>query len=136
MGLYLCVFRGEEELDGMEVGSYDDFEQFRDAARALDGRIFRRFGTLRVNVSPTTAWSSRDAGRLSRELTALGRELQRLPPRPFTPGTWQADVARERGLEPATLRDCFLDVEGEPLLDRLLALCRLSVETGQPILFQ
>ena len=49
MGLYLCVFRDDEELLGVDVGSYDDFERFRDAARALDRRVFRRYGALRMH---------------------------------------------------------------------------------------
>lgn len=136
MGLYLCVFRGEEELAGVEVGSYEDFEAFRGEARAADGRIFRRFGTLRLAVSPTSAWSPRDAARLAKELTVLAGELRAKPPRPFAEGSWQAELARERGLAPATRYDCYFDVDGEPLVDRLLALCRLSVAEREPILFQ
>jgi hypothetical protein len=136
MGLYLCVFQDEEELDGVDVGSYDDFELFRSAARALDGRLFRRFGTLRTNVTPTTSWSPKAAARLAGELTTLEVELRRLPPRPFPEGSWQAELAHERGLVPQSLNECFFDVDGEPLVGRLLALCRRSVESKQPILFQ
>jgi len=136
MSLYLCVFRHDEELDGVEVGSYDDFERFRDAARALDRRVLRRFGTLRTNVTPTTAWSPRAAARLASELTVLGEALRGVPARPFPAGSWQAEVARRRGWPPASLYDCFFDVAGEPLVERLLALCRLAVESRQPILFQ
>ncbi len=136
MGLYLCVFRGDDEIEGVEVGSYEDFERFREAARALDRRVFRRFGALRSNIKPNTAWSRREATRLARELTALGVELRKLPPRPFPPGSWQEQIARERGLAPASLYDCFFDVDGEPLVERLLGLCRVSMETRQPILFQ
>lgn len=136
MGLYLCVFRGEEELAAVEVGSYEDFEAFRDAARAIDRRVFRRFGTLRVNVAPTTHWSPRDARRLGAELGELRAALEKLPARPFPAGSWQAALAAELGLAPASLLDCFIDVDGAPLVDRLLALCRVAVESGQPILFQ
>lgn len=136
MGLYLCVFRGEEELAGVEVGSYDDFEAFRGEARAIDGRIFRRFGTLRLAVSPTSAWSPRAAARLARELTVLAGELKRLPPRPLPEGSWQAELARERHLTPATRYDCYFDLDGEPLVERLLELCRVAVAEREPILFQ
>ncbi len=136
MSLYLCVFRDEEELDGVDVGSYDDFERLREFARSIDGRIFRRFGTLRTNVSPTTSWSPRAAARLEAELATLADELRRRPPRPFPADSWQARVAAARGTAPGTLYDCFFDVEGRPLVERLVALCRLSVEARQPILFQ
>jgi hypothetical protein len=136
MGLYLCVFRGDDELEGVEVGSYDDFERFREAARALDRRMFRRFGTLRANIKPNTAWSRREAARLGRELARLGAELKKLPPRPFPPESWQEQIAAERRLAPTSLYDCFFDVDGEPLVERLLGLCRVSVEAREPILFQ
>jgi hypothetical protein len=136
VGLYLCVFRDDEELFGIDVGSYDDWERFRGEARARDGRLFRRFGTLRVNVSPTTHWSPRDASRLAAELGRLHEALRREPPRPFRPGSWQAELAAERGLVPASLAECFFDVDGVPLFDGLAELCRLAVETREPILFQ
>lgn len=136
MGLYLCVFRGDDELEGVEVGSYDDFERFRNAARALDRAVFRKFGTLRSNIKPNTVWSPREAVRLARELTALGAELRRLPPRPLPPGSWQEQLASERGLAPASLYDCFFDVDGEPLVERMLGLCRVSAQAREPVLFQ
>jgi len=38
MGLYLAVFDGQEELDGFEIGSYNDFDQFREKiAQTLEG---------------------------------------------------------------------------------------------------
>lgn len=136
MGLYLCVFRGEEELDGIDVGSYDDFERFRNEARSRDGRVFHRYGTLRMAVTPTRHWSPRAAARLADELTALRELLRREPPRPLPPGSWQAQLAAERGLAPASLADCYFDVDGASLFDRMLELCRLAVEARQPILFQ
>ncbi len=136
MGLYLCVFRGDEELLGFDVGSYDDFERFRDEARALDRRVFRRYGALRVNMSPTTHWSPRDAAKLASEVVHLREALRRAPPRPFPPGSWQAVRAAELGLAPVSLADCFFDFDGAPLFDRLLELCRVAVEAREPILFQ
>jgi hypothetical protein len=136
VGLYLCVFRGDEELLGVDLGSYEDFERLRNAARARDGRVFRRYGTLRVNITPTARWSPRDVARLASELTALREALRREPPVSFAPGSCQAERARELGLAPASLADCFVDVDGRPLWDGLLALCRLSVEAREPILFQ
>jgi hypothetical protein len=136
VGLYLCVFRDDEELFGIDVGSYDDFEKFRDTARARDGRVFRRYGALRMHVSPTAHWSPRDAARLAAELGRLREALRREPPRPFPPGSWQAELAAERGLAPASLADCFFDVDGVSLFDGLLELCRLALEAKQPILFQ
>ena len=30
MGLYISIFDGDDELDGVEVGPYRDFKTFRD----------------------------------------------------------------------------------------------------------
>lgn len=137
MGLYLCVFRGEEELAGFDAGGYDDFERFRDEARALDPRrLFRRFGTLRVKITPTTAWSPREAARLARELEDLAAELRRLPPRPLPADGWQAELARELGISPASRYESYFDVDGRPLVEGLLELCRRAVAEKAPILFQ
>jgi hypothetical protein len=136
MGLYLCVFRGDDELAGVDVGSYEDFERFRDVARALDRRVFRRFGTLRANIKPNTHWSRREAAQLAKELGVLGAELRKRPATPFKPGSWQEEIAKERGLAPGSLHDCFFDFDGEPLVERLLGLCKVAVEARQPILFQ
>jgi len=35
-----------------------------------------------------------------------------------------------------TLYDCFFDIDGEPLLERLINLTRLSQRRSLPILFQ
>ena len=43
---------------------------------------------------------------------------------------------RTMGLQPANLYEYFFDVDGEPLLDRLLKLAKLSIQTGRPIVFQ
>ncbi len=136
MGLYLCVFREDEELCGVEVGSYKDFEGFRDEARARDRPVLRRYPTLLASVKANTVWSWREAGRLARELAELGEALSREPARPFTPGTWQEEVARARRLDARSLRECYIDVQGEPLVDGLLELCRISIEGRLPILFQ
>ena len=57
MGLYLCIFAGDdgdEELDGMEVGGYDDFGEFRDLiARLLeDGTWKSVLGHIRGEAHP------------------------------------------------------------------------------------
>ena len=30
MGLYLCIFDGEEDVNGVEIGSYADYNALRD----------------------------------------------------------------------------------------------------------
>jgi hypothetical protein len=140
MGLYLCVFDrdgDDEELEGVDVGSYQDFGRLRSTvAQSLEPDGWgTRFPVLMSHPDSDGQWSPQEAVALEGELHTIAAELSRLPPQPVPPG-WQAEVAGEFGLEPASLRDCFFDVDGEPLLDRLVELARTAVEAGAPILFQ
>lgn len=72
------------------------------------------------------AWCWRCRGRAGRSQVA---------PLPLGDG-WKPEVAKMFGLRPANLYDCFFDVDGEPLLARLMGLAQLSIERDLPILFQ
>ena len=137
MGLYLCVFDEDEEVEGVEVGAYGDFGRFRDAVQAqLEGGVRgSRFPTLMLHSDCDGSWSSSDAAVLEQELRDISEEFQRLPAISIPDG-WQVSVARMIRLVPATLYDCFFDVDGEPLLGRLRELGRVAAERGLPILFQ
>lgn len=137
MGLYLCVFDGDEELDGVEVGRYADFARFRDAVceRLEGGAWASRFPVLMAHSDCDGEWSAEEARLLERELQSVSEEMGRLPPVPLSEG-WMSEVARAAGLRQTHLRDCFFDVDGEPLIERLVALCRLASARGLPILFQ
>ncbi len=139
MGLYLCVFAEgglDEEIEGVEVGSYDDFDRFRRAVGELEpGDWGSRFPVLMLHEDSDGTWSPDEAVALEKELLTIASELEKLPPREFPEG-WQAESARTFGVVPTTLRDCFIDVDGEPLLDRLLQLARIAGEKRLPIWFQ
>jgi hypothetical protein len=139
MGLYLCVFAAgglDEELDGVEVGSYDDFDRFRRAVHELEpGDWGGRFPVLMLHEDSDGAWSPDEAIGLELELLTIAAEFEKLPPQPF-PAGWQADVARRFGVSARSLRDCFIDVDAEPLLDRLAGLAGLAGREKLPILFQ
>jgi hypothetical protein len=49
---------------------------------------------------------------------------------------WKAGVAEMFGIKPASLLECFFDVDGEPLIERLRQLAVVSASTGKPIVFQ
>jgi hypothetical protein len=70
MGLYLCVFEGDEEVDGVEVGPYADFDKFRDCVvRALEGSSPGwKFPTLILHSDCDGEWSPREAAKLEKEL--------------------------------------------------------------------
>jgi len=137
VGLYLCIFDGDEEIDGVEVGSYADYGWFIDTViRELEGgRRGSQCPTLTLHSDCDGEWSVAECVLLERELRATEEALRGLPPIPFN-SEWQTSVARGIGYQCRTLYDCFLDVDGEPMIERLMNLCRRAQQVNQPILFQ
>jgi hypothetical protein len=137
MSLYLAIFEDDDELEGLQVGFYSDFGWFRNAvtARLEGGRAGSRFPTLILHSDCDGEWTPREAARLERELVEIAAKFRRLPPAPFN-SEWQRQVARECGLRLNSLYDCFFDVDGEPLIERLIAMSKIAQARNLPILFQ
>lgn len=137
MGLYLAIFDGDEELDGVEVGSYADFATFRSAvATHVEGGVAgSRCPTLMDHSDCDGLWSPEESALLQSELAMIVQAFMELPPEPLGDG-WKLEVAKMFGLRPANLYESFFDVDGEPLLDRFMGLAQISVEQNLPILFQ
>jgi hypothetical protein len=138
MGSYLCVFdKNDDELEGVEIGLYADFDVFRTtvADELEHGRIGDRYPTLGLHSDCDGEWSRSECETLKRELADIADAFRKLPPRPFSTA-WQQGVAKLLGLRPQTLFDSFIDVDGEPLLDRLQRLCQVAIENNLPIVFQ
>src|SRR4030095_13416627 len=93
VGLYLAVFEDDEELDGVEVGSYADFGVFRDTiTQRLESRRPRARGpTLMTHSDCEGSWSTGDILHLEQELRDIAEGLRRLPPLDLKAGTWQGD---------------------------------------------
>ena len=137
MGLYLAVFDDEEELDGVEVGSYSDFSSFRNAVVKYleDGIAGSRFPILILHSDCDGEWTFSEANRLLKELETISARLHELLPIPLN-SDWQKQAVKTFGIQVNDLYDCFFDVDGEPLLERLINLARLSLARNLPILFQ
>jgi len=136
MGLYLTIFEDSVELDGVEVGAYADFSSFRDAIVSnLEACVpGSRFPTLILHSDCDGEWTPGQAAALEAELEVITKEFANLPPVPLD--GWKAEVAKIVGIRPISLAECFFDVDGESLLERLLGLARLSQDRKLPILFQ
>lgn len=136
MGLYLAIFDGDEELDGVEVGSYSDFAAFRDAvvSNLENGHAGSRYPILILHSDCDGEWDPEQANALESELATIAQEFADLAPVPLD--GWKAEVAKMCGIKPTNLNDCFFDVDGEPLPERLIGLARLSQKRNLPILFQ
>jgi hypothetical protein len=142
MGLYLCVFaapasESDDELEGVEVGSYADFGAFRDAVadRLEPDGWGSRFPLLMGHEDSDGEWTAGQVGDLAAELRVIRAEFEALPPGDFG-APWQAKLAESLGWQPASLAGCFLDVDGEPLLDRLIELTDVAARVSRPISFQ
>jgi hypothetical protein len=138
MGLYLCVFdESGDELEGVEVGSYEDFNFFRDAVIATveKGSAGSVCPVLNNHSDSDGEWTSLDAHNLIAELDKAAEVMSQYPPAEFN-SEWKKQTARLFGLNPQTLLDCFFDIDGEPLVDRVRQLAQVSISSGQPILFQ
>ncbi len=136
MSLYLCVVAGEREIAGVEVGTYAEFNALRATVAGLEGgKAGARFPTLMLHSDCEGEWSAAACAPLERELAAIIQALRDLPPQPF-PSAAQTRAAAERGLVPRHAGECFLDVDGIPVLERLQALAALAQQAGAPVLFQ
>lgn len=138
MGLYLCVFadaQSDDELDGVEVGGYDDFGEFREAVAGVEPAGWGSgYPILMFHSDCTGDWSVDALPTLRGELSAIRRQLSRRPAVPYGEG-WQREVAQLVGHTPSSMADSFIDVDGEVLLDRLIALVDLAITRSRPVTF-
>jgi len=138
MGLYLCVFDDTgDELEGVEVGSYGDFNFFRDAviAKVEKGNAGTLCPVLNNHSDSDGEWTCEEALRLIAELGLIAEVMRQYPPIEFN-SEWKKQAAKTFGINPGTLLDCFFDIDGEPLVERLGQLAKVSTFCRQPILFQ
>jgi hypothetical protein len=137
MGLYLCIFKNDEEIDGVEVGGYADFNALRDyiTQKLESGEMGSRFPILILHSDCDGEWSPSECEKLSAELTTIAAELKALPAIPFV-SEWQRSVARSIGLVQQNAFESFIDVDGEFIISRLQNLVDCSRKHGLPILFQ
>ena len=134
----MAVFRDNEELEGVEVGSYADFGELRElVAELLEGGVAgSRFPVLMLHSDSRGSWSPDEATRLRAELHEIAAGFRTLPARDPKPGSWQQEVAKKLGIRPTNLHESVFDVDGEPLIDRLIELAEVAMREGAGVLFQ
>jgi hypothetical protein len=137
MGLYLCVFDGDEDVEGVEVGSYADFEHFRHTVTSLLEANVQgsRYPTLILHSNCDGEWTPAECISLIGELRDIEEHFRRLPVANYS-SDWQRELANDLGLQPQSLYDSFIDVDGVPLLQRIRELCELSIDRNAAVLFQ
>ena len=137
MGLYLCIFDGDEDINGVEIGSYADFGAFRDyVSSGLErGQKGANFPTLMLHSDCDGEWSVADCQKLQIELNEIATVSKTRPPVDFS-SDWQKVVAKSIGLKPQNAFESFIDVDGEFLVERLQGLVKDALTRRLPILFQ
>ncbi|WP_053938039.1 Imm70 family immunity protein [Amantichitinum ursilacus] len=137
MGLYLCIFDEDEEIDGVGVGRYTDFNALRQyIANKLEGTIVgSKYPLFSLHSDSDGEWSAKDCPALARELKDIIDLMNKLPPSAF-PSDWQEALAKSYGIAPENAFESFLDVDGEFVLERIFRLAELAAEKAKPILFQ
>jgi hypothetical protein len=131
MGVRLYVENDDGELAGVETETEDDFMYFRDSVHMAleDGKFGGRFPTLMKTF--LSDWAKEDVADLERELKEVHAEFRKLPALP-PDGNWRAKLIRS-GRKPETLAEVYLDKDGAPLIERLIALAQVARDNGLPI---
>ncbi len=132
MGLYLCVFNEErdDEHAASEVGSYADFGAFRQAvARHLGGADFP---VLLLHSDCDGEWTVEELPALIKELDVIAAAFARLPRALYV---LSSNPAVSVPPDASTLYECYVDVQGEKLVDALRHLARTGIEFHRPISF-
>ena len=137
MGLYLCLFNDDQDVDGVDVGPYGDFNGLRDyVVRELEGgNAGSKFPTFILHSDCDGEWSLGDCEKLRGELLEIVSAMKARPAVAFI-SDWQKAVAESIGLFPKNAFESFIDVDGEFLLERLQLLINNALKRRLPILFQ
>ncbi|MFG0251629.1 MAG: Imm70 family immunity protein [Phycisphaerales bacterium JB038] len=140
MSLCIALFEDDlvdQEIDGLEWGGCDDFEAFRArvADELLEGDWRRGFPVLLTVVDNSAGWPADHVADLAVELRAIAEAFDALPSELHDPESWQASVLAQLGREPSSLREFFIDVDGQPVIDRLLELAEQAATLDRPLSF-
>lgn len=131
------MFVGDEDVAGIDVGSYSDFNALREyVATTLEhGKPGSRFPVFVLHSDSEGSWRSEELPALRAELKTIVSEMERQPPLPFA-SPWQDELAAELGIRATNACQSFIDVDGELLLHRLLELICVAEESHSEIRFQ
>lgn len=148
MGLYLCIFDQDgDDICGVEVGLYSYFEEFRNLIskytnKGLVSKFFKRKSKFSLPMTTLLNHSDCDGNWNVNECVQLKMELQEIKqvftnePPDLSIIKLKQDIFKFYGIEPENLFECFVDSDCEFLIDRLIDLCNLAIQTNRPIMFQ
>jgi hypothetical protein len=131
MTIRLYVANDAGELDAVQTATEDDFMFFRDSVHLAleDGKFASRFPVFFKTFY--SDWAREDVRELERELREIHAAFRQLPPNP--PDVHWRRRLRHSGRSPASLAEVFVDVNGSPLIERLIALARIARKARLPM---
>jgi len=137
MSLYLCVFDGDEEIDGVELGTYADYNGLREyVVRELEGgQAGGKFPTFILHSDSDGEWVVSECIKLSEEVTEIVLSMKTRPSVSFI-SDWQRAVAKSIGLIPKNAFESFIDVDGEFVLERIQHLRKLCISKRMRVLLR
>ncbi len=139
MGLYLCTFDTEEkEIDGLEVGSYEYFGIFRECVNEIVEKS-SEWGSICPKIMLHSdcdgKWTPNECAEIIIELEKIKLLFQNEQPNQKVIEL-KKNILTIYGINPSNLYDCFVDVDGENLIDGLATLCKNAIKSNLEILFQ
>lgn len=130
-----CILSGDSVIETVSTGSVDDFYYFRDSIHSAleEGEFGSKFPIFMRRFEPDK-WQVEEIGLLQRELKTIAEAFKKLPPEPLD-SHWKSRAACS-GARYANLYEVFVDADGEPLLERLINLCRVAQREKKPIVLR
>jgi hypothetical protein len=129
--MYLCI-RGDDgqELAGFEIGSYADFECFREVILRHIPDALEHFPLLMQHSECDGEWSTDELEALKDELAEISRRFRLLPAEHLHDAFEETAHCREHA---HTLYDCFHNLDEENLFEALDNLCDQAIDMDRPI---
>lgn len=139
MGLNLCIIEDndeDEEIAAVDVGRYEHFRYFRNCITDFleSGEQGSRFPVLINHDETDGEWSPDECLKLKLELQEIESEFLELIEMESPEIREEPSSTSVPG--PSVVFQSFTDVEGTPLIERMIWLCDVAIEHQLPILFQ
>lgn len=139
MSLYLCVLDFSEgyenEIKGIEIGSYDYFSCFRECiCKYVENNKWGSKCPIIMNHEEGNGFfSPDDCKKVLNELLVIKRVFENIIP---DNSTLQKVKKYKKIQSSMVLRECFTDVDDCDLISQLEMICELSVQKELNVYFQ
>jgi len=131
MTLYVGVFDGDTEIEGTVIGHYSDYGALLDKIKeTLDPSIIQN---LKSSTDCNEVWDKPMCEDMMFELMKIRERFVVLNPVHHI-GVFEHNECHWRNAK--NLNECYLTVDGEPIIDVLLRYCSMVNGNGREVVFQ